>query len=61
MISFAALEMLTDSQNDLISGSNISAARQDNVEADRKGQRGQQAEHGWSIIAANLKCAFLTC
>jgi len=43
----------------LIDGSYIFAASQDNVEADRKGQRGQKAEQTVSVALPDLKCTFL--
>jgi len=33
------------------------AVRKQNVEADRKGQRGQQAQHGATVDLGGLKCA----
>lgn len=39
----------------------IFAATQNIVEADRKGQHGQEAQHGVSVGLRDLKCACLVC
>jgi len=44
------LEMLQNSQSHLLYGSGISAAKKQDVEADRKGQRGQYAkQHAFMV------------
>ncbi|MGC2045955.1 MAG: hypothetical protein WA669_19205, partial [Pseudolabrys sp.] len=52
-------ETLNNSHSYLINGTNVFAASQDDVEADRKGQRGHKAQHGSIISLSGLKCAHL--
>ena len=46
-------EMLEDGKGHLFGGIGISAVKEQEIEADRKGQRGQNAQHGRILKSRN--------
>jgi len=50
-------EASNDGDSDFIDGADVFAVKQDDVEAGRKGQRGQNAQHMAIVSPRDLRCA----